>query len=180
MLDWLNYACLASTIRSLAINVKNKMSSQQNSTTADITQNMITINELIEEFEFLHDWEERCDFLIDLGFELPAMPESEKTEANRVHGCQSMVWLTTELKKAEGQKVLHINADSDALIVKGLIAVLLAIYNDKTPEEILKTDVRQYFSQLQLDKYLSSQRKNGLFGMVERVQSEAKQVAEEN
>ncbi|WP_417384729.1 SufE family protein [Gimesia sp.] len=156
------------------------MSSKENSTTADITQNMITIDELIEEFGFLNDWEERCDFLIDLGFELPAMPESEKTEANRVHGCQSMVWLTTELKNTEGQNVLHINADSDALIVKGLIAVLLAIYNDKTPEEILNTDVRQYFSQLQLDKYLSSQRKNGLFGMVERVQSEAKQVVEGN
>ncbi|HAH47044.1 SufE family protein [Gimesia sp.] len=154
------------------------MSSKQNSTTADTTQTMITINELIEEFEFLHDWEERCDFLIDLGFELPDMPESDKTEANRVHGCQSMVWLTTELKNREGENVLHINADSDALIVKGLIAVLLAIYNDKTPKEILKTDVRQYFSQLQLDKYLSSQRKNGLFGMVERVQREARHVAE--
>lgn len=156
------------------------MSSKQNSQAADKTQNMITIDELIEEFEFLNDWEERCDFLIDLGFELPAMPESEKTEANRVHGCQSMVWLTTELKNAEGENVLHINADSDALIVKGLIAVLLAIYNDKTPKQILKTDVRQYFSHLQLDKYLSSQRKNGLFGMVERVQSEARQAVEGN
>ncbi|WP_154934639.1 SufE family protein [Gimesia maris] len=156
------------------------MPSKQNSQTADKTQNMITIDELIEEFEFLNDWEERCDFLIDLGFELPAMPESEKTEENRVHGCQSMVWLTTELKNADGENVLHINADSDALIVKGLIAVLLAIYNDKTPKQILKTDVRQYFSHLQLDKYLSSQRKNGLFGMVERVQSEARQVVERN
>ncbi len=160
------------------MNTETDMSSKQNSTTADTTQTMITINELIEEFEFLHDWEERCDFLIDLGFELPDMPESEKTEANRVHGCQSMVWLTTELKNREGENVLHITADSDALIVKGLIAVLLAIYNDKTPKEILKTDVRQYFSQLQLDKYLSSQRKNGLFGMVERVQREAREVAE--
>lgn len=160
------------------MNTETDMSSKQNSTSADTTQTMITINELIEEFEFLHDWEERCDFLIDLGFELPDMPESDKTETNRVHGCQSMVWLTTELKNLEGENVLHINADSDALIVKGLIAVLLAIYNDKTPKEILKTDVRQYFSQLQLDKYLSSQRKNGLFGMVERVQREARQVAE--
>lgn len=160
------------------MNTETDMSSKQNSTSADTTQTMITINELIEEFEFLHDWEERCDFLIDLGFELPDMLESDKTEVNRVHGCQSMVWLTTELKNVEGENVLHINADSDALIVKGLIAVLLAIYNDKTPKEILKTDVRQYFSQLQLDKYLSSQRKNGLFGMVERVQREARQVAE--
>lgn len=153
------------------------MTLDQNSTTQNTTENMISIEELIEEFEFLNDWEERCDFLIDLGFELPPMPESDKTEVNRVHGCQSMVWLTTELKQVDDQRVLEIHADSDALIVKGLIAVLLAIYNNKTPEEVLMIDVKQYFSQLQLDKYLSSQRKNGLFGMVERVQQEAKLLA---
>lgn len=141
---------------------------------------MISIEELIEEFEFLNDWEERCDFLIDLGFELPPMADSDKTEANRVHGCQSMVWLTTALKQSEDREVLQINADSDALIVKGLIAVLLAIYNNKTPEEVLKINVQQYFSQLQLDKYLSSQRKNGLFGMVERVQLEAVTLINQN
>ncbi|QDV52932.1 SufE family protein [Gimesia fumaroli] len=153
------------------------MTLDQNSTTQNTTENMMSIEELIEEFEFLNDWEERCDFLIDLGFELPPMPESDKTEVNRVHGCQSMVWLTTELKQVDDQRVLEIHADSDALIVKGLIAVLLAIYNNKTPEEVLTIDVKQYFSQLQLDKYLSSQRKNGLFGMVERVQQEAKLLA---
>tara|TARA_R110002095_G_scaffold152203_5_gene131815 strand:+ start:2208 stop:2633 length:426 start_codon:yes stop_codon:yes gene_type:complete len=139
---------------------------------------MISIEELIDEFEFLEDWEERCDFLIDLGFELPPMADSDKTEANLVHGCQSTVWLTTGLKQGGDRRELQINADSDALIVKGLIAVLLAIYNHKTPEEVLKTDVRQYFSQLQLDKYLSSQRKNGLFGMVERVQQEASMLVD--
>ncbi|QDT95751.1 SufE family protein [Gimesia aquarii] len=148
-----------------------------NSTAHNSTTKMISIEELLEEFKHLADWEERCDFLIDLGFELPAMPDSEKTEANRVHGCQSMVWLTTDLKQVGDQKVLEINADSDALIVKGLIAVLLAIYNSKTPEEVLNIDVEQYFSELQLDKYLSSQRKNGLFGMVERVQQEAKTLS---
>lgn len=157
------------------------MTQKQNSTITNMTEKMISIEELLEEFEFLNDWEERCDFLIDLGFELPPMPEADKTEANRVHGCQSMVWLTTELKKqVRDQKVLQINADSDALIVKGLIAVLLAIYNHKTPEEVLAIDVKDYFSQLQLDKYLSSQRKNGLFGMVERVQQEAKRLTDQN
>ncbi len=155
------------------------MSLKPNSTTHNSTGKMISIEELIEEFEFLEDWEERCDFLIDLGFELPPMPDSEKTEVSRVHGCQSMVWLTTALKQAGDQKVLEINADSDALIVKGLIAVLLAIYNNKAPEEVLNIDVKQYFSQLQLDKYLSSQRKNGLFGMVERVQQEAKLLSDQ-
>ncbi|MFI4849896.1 MAG: SufE family protein [Gimesia chilikensis] len=145
-----------------------------------MNEKIITIDELLEEFDFLGDWEERCDFLIDLGFELPPMPDTEKTEANRVHGCQSMVWLTTDLQESEGRKVLRINADSDALIVKGLIAVLLAIYQNRTPDEVLKIDVKDYFSRLQLDKYLSTQRKNGLMGMVERVQREARVLAEQN
>ena len=158
------------------------MSDRQNSTVqnTEMNEKIITIDELLEEFDFLGDWEERCDFLIDLGFELPPMPETEKTEVNRVHGCQSMVWLTTDLQEADGRKVLRINADSDALIVKGLIAVLLAIYQNRTPEEVLKIDVKDYFSRLQLDKYLSTQRKNGLMGMVERVQREARVLAEQN
>jgi cysteine desulfuration protein SufE len=145
-----------------------------------MNENIITIDELLQEFDFLSDWEERCDFLIDLGFELPPMSDTEKTEANRVHGCQSMVWLTTDLQEADGRKELRITADSDALIVKGLIAVLLAIYQNKTPEEVLKIDVKDYFSRLQLDKYLSTQRKNGLMGMVERVQQEATLLAGQN
>lgn len=158
------------------------MSDRQNSTVqnTEMNEKIITIDELLEEFDFLGDWEERCDFLIDLGFELPPMPDTEKTEANRVHGCQSMVWLTTDLQESEGRKVLRINADSDALIVKGLIAVLLAIYQNRTPEEVLKIDVKDYFSRLQLDKYLSTQRKNGLMGMVERVQQEARMLAGQN
>ncbi|QDT29601.1 Cysteine desulfuration protein SufE [Gimesia panareensis] len=156
------------------------MSTRQNSSVqnTDMNENMITIDELLQEFEFLSDWEERCDFLIDLGFELPPMPDTDKTEANRVHGCQSMVWLTTELQESDGRQILQITADSDALIVKGLIAVLLAIYQNKTPDEVLKIDVKDYFSQLQLDKYLSTQRKNGLMGMVERVQQKARLLAE--
>lgn len=158
------------------------MSDRQNSAVqnTEMNEKIITIDELLEEFDFLGDWEERCDFLIDLGFELPPMPDTEKTEANRVHGCQSMVWLTTDLQESEGRKVLRINADSDALIVKGLIAVLLAIYQNRTPDEVLKIDVKDYFSRLQLDKYLSTQRKNGLMGMVERVQREARVLAEQN
>ena len=158
------------------------MSDRQNSTVqnTEMNEKIITIDELLEEFDFLGDWEERCDFLIDLGFELPPMPETEKTESNRVHGCQSMVWLTTDLQESDGRKVLRINADSDALIVKGLIAVLLAIYQNRTPDEVLKIDVKDYFSRLQLDKYLSTQRKNGLMGMVERVQQEARVLAEQN
>ena len=132
------------------------------------SDSMMTLEELYEEFEDLVDWEDRCDFLIDLGFELPKLDDAAKTEANRVHGCQSNVWLIAELIQDDGSK-LEIRADSDAMIVKGLIAVLLMIYNGKTPNEILETDVRTIFEKLGLNQHLSSQRKNGLAGMVERV-----------
>lgn len=132
------------------------------------SDSMMTLEELYEEFEDLVDWEDRCDFLIDLGFELPKLEDAAKTEANRVHGCQSNVWLIAELVESDGQK-LEICADSDAMIVKGLIAVLLMIYNGRSPREILETDVRTIFEKLGLNQHLSSQRKNGLAGMVERI-----------
>lgn len=137
---------------------------------------LMTLDELIEEFDFLRDWEARCDFLIDLGFELPKLPENQKTEQNRVHGCQSNVWLvaqhseSTAEKSGSNEQVIEFLANSDAMIVNGLIAVLMAIYNHKTPQEILGTDVEAIFKRLELDRYLSPQRKNGLFGMVKRVQ----------
>ncbi|WP_245764655.1 SufE family protein [Planctomicrobium piriforme] len=129
----------------------------------------MTIEELYEEFEFLGDWEERCDFLIDLGFELPQLPDEAKIEANRVHGCQSNVWLVAELNETVDPPVVEFLANSDAMIVNGLIAVLETIYNGKTPEQILRTDINSIFRRLELDRHLSSQRRNGLFGMVTRV-----------
>lgn len=134
------------------------------SSTADIT-----LEELIDEFEFLGDWEARCDYLIDLGFELPKLPETEKNEHNRVHGCQSNVWLVATLDEQTSPPSVEILANSDAMIVNGLISVLLAIFNRKTPEEIINTDVDAIFHQLELDRYLSPARKNGLSGMVKRV-----------
>ena len=131
----------------------------------------LTVEELLSEFEFLGDWEERCDYLIDLGFELPEMPAEAKTEENRVHGCQSMVWMTIETNRSGGRPVVEITADSDARIVKGLIAVLLTIYSGKTPEEILAVDVKDIFDQLGLSRNLSPARKNGLNGMVQRIRS---------
>ncbi len=130
---------------------------------------IITLDELLEEFEHLPDWEDRCDFLIDLGMELPKLDASEKTEANRVHGCQSNVWLVNELEELGDQTVLRIRANSDAMIVNGLITILLAIFDGKTPREVLDTDASTVFSQLHLDRHLSPQRKNGLGGMVQRV-----------
>jgi cysteine desulfuration protein SufE len=135
----------------------------------------MTIDELIEEFEFLGDWDDQCDYLIDLGFDLPKLGEEDKTEQNRVHGCQSNVWLVADVKPAE-PPIVEFVANSDAIIVNGLISVLMMLFNEKTPQEILATDVEGTFAKLGLDRHLSPQRRNGLFGMVERVRQIAAQA----
>jgi cysteine desulfuration protein SufE len=138
-----------------------------------------TIPELIETFDALGDWEAQCDYLIDLGYEVPAFPDAARTEANRVHGCQSNVWLITETKPGE-PPVIEIQADSDSMIVRGLIAVLLMAYSGKSAQEILQTDIQQIFARLGLNRQLSSARRNGLAGMVQRIRSIAEQSAAGN
>ncbi len=136
----------------------------------------MTIDELFEEFEFLEDWDERCDFLIDLGFELPKLAEADKTDENFVHGCQSNVWLVANVNEAD-PPTIDIVANSDAIIVNGLIAVLLILYSGKTPQEILSVDARQVFERLGLERHVSPQRRNGLYGMVERIRKIAASAA---
>jgi cysteine desulfuration protein SufE len=136
-----------------------------------------TIAELIETFDALGDWEAQCDYLIDLGDEIPDFPESARTEVNKVRGCQSNVWLIADVRPGD-PPVVEILADSDSMIVKGLIAVLLMAYSGRTPQEILDTDIKSIFSRLRLNNQLSSARRNGLFGMVERIRSIARQAAE--
>lgn len=131
----------------------------------------MSIDELLEEFEELLDWEEQCDFLIDLGFELPEFPAELKTDENIVRGCQSLVWLVAEPVEVDGVMQVRVQADSDAMIVKGLIAVLLATYSGKTPEQILNTDIEALFERMGLNQHLSSTRRNGLHGMVQRIRS---------
>jgi cysteine desulfuration protein SufE len=136
----------------------------------------LTIAELIENFDALGDWEAQCDYLIDLGDELPDLPVDAKTDANRVRGCQSNVWLVAQIKKGV-PPVVEIVADSDSMIVRGLIAVLLIVFSGRTPAEILETDIRQIFTRLGLHRQLSSARRNGLEGMVKRIQAIAKEAA---
>ncbi len=131
---------------------------------------MMTIDDLLEEFEELLDWEEQCDFLIDLGFELPTFPDELRRDEYIVRGCQSLVWLVAEPVIEDGVTVVKIQADSDAMIVKGLIAILLATYSRKTPQQILDTDIESLFDRMGLNQHLSSTRRNGLHGMVQRVQ----------
>jgi len=131
----------------------------------------ISLQELIDEFEFLGDQESQMDYLIDLGLELSPLAEAEKTEANRVHGCQSNVWMVTRFDPETHR--LSLQAESDAMIVSGLIAVLLACYQGKTAAEILEFDILNVFQQLGIDRHISPQRKNGLNGMVNRVREAA-------
>ncbi|HUG93541.1 MAG TPA: SufE family protein [Planctomycetaceae bacterium] len=136
----------------------------------------MTLDELYDEFDFLGDWESKCEYLIELGFDLPPFPAEAKTEEHRVHGCQSNVWLVASVR-GNGPPTIDILADSDAMIVRGLIAVLLTVYSGRTPREILATDPQEVFSRLGLDRHLSSARKNGLLGMVKRIRTLAAEAA---
>ena len=127
-----------------------------------------TIEEVIENFEFLGDWEEKFTYLIELGKKLPALSDTDKIEQYRVQGCQASVWLRVIPKKSD---IYEIHADSDAFIVKGLIVVLLLIYNFKTAKQILDTDSSKIFEQLGLDKHLSPTRRNGLHSMVSMIKA---------
>ncbi|MFQ5731106.1 MAG: SufE family protein [Planctomycetaceae bacterium] len=137
----------------------------------------MSIEDILEEFDGLEDWDERCDYLIDLGFDLPEFPEDHKTEPNRVHGCQSNVWMVLAQRERDGREVVEIAADSDAMIVRGLIAVLLALYSGKTAAEIVAVDARKVFSRLGLDRHLSPARRNGLSGMVKRIREFARSAS---
>ena len=121
--------------------------------------------ELIENFSYLTDWEDKYRYLIELGDSLRDFPENEKTGANKVDGCMSQVWFT----HTEQDQRHYFNATSDAHIVRGLEAVLLTLINGKTSEEILKTDIDGIFKQLGLSENLSPTRRNGFYAMVERV-----------
>ena len=128
-----------------------------------------SLRELREEFEFLGNWEDQCEYLMDLGLDLPKLPAAAKTEETRVHGCQSNVWMTVH--EADGR--LLVRAESDAMIVNGLVAVLLATFDGETPADVLAVDVEEVFASLGLDEHLSSARKSGLAGMVQRIRGEA-------
>lgn len=132
----------------------------------------MTLDELSETFELLDDWEERYAFIIDLGRKLEPMPDSDKTEANKVPGCMSQVWMTAR-QTDDGSARMHFQADSDAHIVKGLIAILLIFFDDRTPEEILTADAQAEMKRLGLDQHISPNRRNGFLSMIERIRGEA-------
>lgn len=124
---------------------------------------------LAEDFDLIGDWEEQIQYVIDLGKELAPLTAAEHSDDNKVRGCASQVWLVTE--KADGALVFR--GDSDAHIVRGLIAILLKFYSGRTPADILAFDAKAAFKRLGLDGTLSTQRSNGLASMVERIRRDA-------
>ena len=139
---------------------------------------MRSFDDIAADFEFLDDWEDRYRYIIELGKELPALPEEEHTEENRVHGCVSQVWLKVSAEGSGPDAVLHFSADSDALIVRGLVAILLSMVEGKTAREIIDMDIRARLESLGLQEHLTQQRANGLASMIERLKAEARKVAQ--
>ena len=131
------------------------------------------IQEMIDDFAFLTDWEDRYMHVIDMGKALEPLEPSEKTDAHKVKGCVSQVWMVSEVRDGK----LYYRGDSDAHIVKGLVAVVLEIFNSRAPEEILKLDANTILEELDLSEHLSPQRSNGLKAMIERILSQAAALA---
>lgn len=128
-----------------------------------------TQDEIIEEFEGLTDWMDRYAYIIDLGNTLPEFPDSLKTNENLIEGCQSRVWITAE-RNADG--TIHFQADSDALIVKGIVALLMRVLDNHTPDEILSADL-YFIDRIGLKEHLSPTRSNGLVAMVKQIHNYA-------
>lgn len=135
----------------------------------------MTIATLQSDFELLDDWEDRYRYIIELGRGLPAFPDALRTDATKVRGCASQVWLISEARPGVNGSgpTLHFQGDSDAHIVRGLIAILFALYQDKPAQEILTLEPETVFTALGLKEHLTPQRSNGLASMVARIRADA-------
>jgi cysteine desulfuration protein SufE len=137
----------------------------------------MTIDEIKDNFALLEDWDDRYRYVIELGRTLDPMPDAEHSAANKVQGCASQVWLSRQLRRSSGEEaVLNYLGDSDAHIVRGLIAILLTLYSGRTPREILATDAPAVFDELGFREHLTPQRSNGLRSMVERIRADARET----
>ena len=135
---------------------------------------MATLEQIIDDFAFLDEWEDRYRYVIELGKALPELPEDKRTPQNKVHGCASQVWLDSHPEDGSADPVLTFEGDSDAHIVRGLVAIVLAVYSGKRASEIASTDAIEIFDRIGLVEHLSSQRANGLRSMVNRIRDEAR------
>lgn len=135
-----------------------------------------TIQSILDDFSLIDDWEERYRYVIELGEALPDFPEDERTAANKVHGCVSQVWLTTGYGEG-ADPVVTFTGDSDAHIVRGLVAILLALYSGRKASEIVQIDAEGTLRKLGLDEHLTPQRSNGLRSMVNRIRTDAESAS---
>jgi cysteine desulfuration protein SufE len=132
------------------------------------------IDDIIDNFAFLDEWDDRYRYVIELGRSLPPLPDAARTDAHKVQGCASQVWLATETRpNGSSGPILSFVGDSDAHIVRGLIAILFALYSGRPAQEILSTDALAVFDGLGLREHLTPQRSNGLRSMVERIRADA-------
>ena len=139
---------------------------------------MTTIDEIRDNFALLDDWDDRYRYVIELGRALDPMPEAEHSAANKVQGCASQVWLSKQIDRGnpDNKPVLKYLGDSDAHIVRGLIAILLTLYSGHTPRQILSTDAIAVFDEFGFREHLTPQRSNGLRAMVERIRADAREA----
>jgi cysteine desulfuration protein SufE len=135
---------------------------------------MPSFDEILANFEFIDDWEERYRYIIELGKLMPELPDEAHNDANKVRGCASQVWLETVIERADGEPALVLRGDSDAHIVRGLVALIIALYSGKPASEIVETDAAAIFEDLGLSEHLTPQRSNGVRAMVDRIQRDAR------
>ena len=139
-------------------------------------QATMTIDDIRDNFELLEEWDDRYRYVIELGRTLEPMPEAEHTAENKVNGCTSQVWLSRRIdRNPNGEVVLRYRGDSDAHIVRGLVAILLTLYGNHPPQQILATDALAVFDELGFREHLTPQRSNGLRAMVERIRNDARE-----
>src|SRR6476469_9414651 len=138
---------------------------------------MTSIDDIRDNFALLDDWDDRYRYVIELGRTLDPMPEQEHSAENKVQGCASQVWLSKRIdRNSNGKPRLNYLGDSDAHIVRGLVAILLTLYSGRTPQEILSTDAIAVFDEFGFREHLTPQRSNGLRSMVERIRADARQT----
>ncbi|WP_127752359.1 SufE family protein [Devosia sp. 1566] len=133
--------------------------------------------DIAENLSFLDDWEDRLNYVIELGQALPPMPDADKTPENKVKGCASNVWLVSEANRGGDSATMTFKGQSDAIITKGLVAILIALYSGRPAAEVAQTDAVSWFEKIGLSEHLGMQRSNGLVAMVNRIRSEGRALS---
>ena len=139
----------------------------------------MTIDEIRDNFELLDEWDDRYRYVIELGRTLEPLPEEEHSPKNKVQGCVSQVWLSKRIDRGHGEPRISYRGDSDAHIVRGLVAIVLTLFSGRTPKEILSTDALAVFEEFGFREHLTPQRSNGLRSMVERIKTDARETLAE-